>query len=157
MLLFKAHPNFAKIAPRNRTWSNIRVLAGSEDLYQVLPACDVLITDYSSVAFDFLVLDRPVVYFVPDHERYLRHRNVYFSFDEMAVGPVITTCDDLYALLAAPFGVELDRAKHDQVTELVWSDSRGNAIPRIIDFIRSGGSDIDAPQIAELAGRGGPR
>ena len=64
-LVFKAHPNFGDIVPRDRTWSNVVVLDPAIDLNDVLPLCDVLVTDYSSVAFDFLLLDRPIVYSSP--------------------------------------------------------------------------------------------
>jgi CDP-glycerol glycerophosphotransferase (TagB/SpsB family) len=155
LLLFKAHPNFGNLAPKNRSWSNIRVLAGSEDLYQVLPACDVLITDYSSVAFDFLVLDRPIVYFVPDHDRYVQHRNVYFSFDEMAVGPVVTTSEALYEVARAAAPLQVDRQRHDAVTELVWNGYRGSAIGDISEFIRSGSrrsSVVDPTRLVDHIG-----
>ena len=134
-LLFKAHPNFSNIAPKDSAWSNIRILPADSDLYQVLPACDVLITDYSSMAFDFLIFSRPIIYFVPDHDRYVSHRNVYFSFEEMAAGPVISTCDDLYAALASPTLPDVDLQRHDHVTELVWNGYRGDAIAKIREFL----------------------
>jgi CDP-glycerol glycerophosphotransferase (TagB/SpsB family) len=143
-MLFKAHPNFANIVPKRNDWSNIRILDASVDLYQVLPACEVLVTDYSSIAYDFLVLDRPIVYFVPDHERYVAHRNVYFSFDEMAVGPVLMSCDELYTMIASDDSFELDHERHGRVSELVWDGYRGDAIQRISAFIAES-LDADHP------------
>ncbi|MEA3186055.1 MAG: teichoic acid glycerol-phosphate transferase [Ilumatobacteraceae bacterium] len=134
-LLFKAHPNFSNIAPKESSWSNIRILDATADLYQVLPACDVLVTDYSSIAYDYLLLDRPIVYFVPDHDRYVRHRNVYFSFEEMAVGPVILECEDLYNTLRSPMIAVIDRPRHDKVSELVWNGYKGDAVQRIRNFL----------------------
>jgi CDP-glycerol glycerophosphotransferase (TagB/SpsB family) len=134
-LLFKAHPNFSNVAPKESSWSNIRILDSTADLYQVLPACDVLVTDYSSIAYDYLLLDRPIIYFVPDHDRYVRHRNVYFSFDDMAVGPVILDCEDLYQVLRSPTTAEVDRARHDKVSELVWNGYKGDAVQRIRNFL----------------------
>jgi CDP-glycerol glycerophosphotransferase len=141
LLMFKAHPNFANIAPKDTTWSNVRILDSTVDLYQVLPACDILVTDYSSIAYDYLLLDRPIIYFVPDHERYVRNRNVYFSFDDMAVGPVVIDCDDLYALLRSPDTAQLDRQRHARILELVWDGYRGDAVERIRDFL------LDQPDV----------
>ena len=134
-LMFKAHPNFSNIAPKESTWSNIIILDSTADLYQILPACDVLITDYSSICYDYLLLDRPIIYFVPDHDRYIRHRNVYFSFEEMAVGPVVMECDELYAMLRTPMRAPVDRERHDRILELVWNGYRNDAVQRIRDFL----------------------
>jgi CDP-glycerol glycerophosphotransferase (TagB/SpsB family) len=46
----------------------------TEDLYCLLPATDALITDYSSVYFDYLLLDRPIGFVVDDLEHYRRQR-----------------------------------------------------------------------------------
>ncbi|GAA1519973.1 hypothetical protein GCM10009788_24740 [Nocardioides humi] len=51
--------------------------AAGVQLYSVLGRADGLITDFSSVATDFLHLDRPVAYFFPDLESYLGGRGVY--------------------------------------------------------------------------------
>ncbi|MFT3888590.1 MAG: glycosyltransferase [Arachnia sp.] len=57
------------------------------DTNTLLAAVDILISDYSSVYFDFLLTDRPVLFYIPDQEEYAADRGVYFSFDELP-GPV---------------------------------------------------------------------
>ncbi|WP_218639356.1 bifunctional glycosyltransferase family 2 protein/CDP-glycerol:glycerophosphate glycerophosphotransferase [Streptomyces sp. IMTB 2501] len=54
-------------------------------------AADVLITDYSSVMFDYAALDRPIVIYAPDWETYRRARGVYFDLLAEAPGVVATT------------------------------------------------------------------
>lgn len=49
------------------------VLPQCPDVYPLLALADVLITDYSSILFDFSVTGRPVLLFRPDHDDYLRH------------------------------------------------------------------------------------
>ncbi len=63
-----------------------------EDLYL---ATDVLITDYSSLMFDFAVLDRPIVIFAPDWEAYRQLRGVYFDLMAEPPGVVTTTYSHL--------------------------------------------------------------
>lgn len=56
----------------NRLTSNLDYLYLDKnfDINVILPYVDVLITDYSSVSFDFIFFDKPVQYFVPDFEYY---------------------------------------------------------------------------------------
>ena len=68
-----------------------------EDLYL---AADALVTDYSSVMFDYAVLDRPMVVFAPDWDDYQRIRGVYFDLMELPPGLVTTTQEELTAVLA---------------------------------------------------------
>jgi CDP-glycerol glycerophosphotransferase len=58
-----------------------------EDLYL---AADVMLTDYSSAMFDFSVLDRPIVVFVPDWQVYQELRGTYFDLIEEPPGAVAT-------------------------------------------------------------------
>lgn len=134
-LVFKAHPNFSYVAPENPTWSNIRVLDASADLNEVLPACDAIITDYSSVAYDFVLLERPVIFYVPDYDRYVSKRNANFSFDDMAVGPIVRETHRLYELLGAPSlpCVDLDHQRH--VRELLWNGYDGHATEALREFL----------------------
>lgn len=64
------------------------------DLYAV---ADVLITDYSSVMFDYSHLGRPEIIFAPDYEQYANHsRGTYFDLREWAPGPFVTEEEDLF-------------------------------------------------------------
>jgi CDP-glycerol glycerophosphotransferase len=68
-----------------------------EDLYL---AADVLVTDYSSVMFDYAVLDRPIVIYAPDWEEYRTLRGTYVDLMATPPGPVVTTEADLAEVLA---------------------------------------------------------
>lgn len=46
---------------------------------EILNAFDVMITDYSSIAFDYLLLDRPIVYLLPDYEEYKNSKGFVFN------------------------------------------------------------------------------
>ena len=58
-------------------------------------AADVLLTDYSSIMFDYAVLDRPIVVHAPDWEVYREKRGTYFDLRAEAPGVVTTTDDEL--------------------------------------------------------------
>ena len=62
---------------------------------RLMLAADVLVTDYSSIMFDFANLDRPMVSFVPDWETYRDVRGVYFDLLGLPPGPVAQDPDAL--------------------------------------------------------------
>lgn len=81
----RVHPSI-KISTNISGWENWTQLSQYESLIKA----DILITDYSSIFFDFLALNRPIIFYVPDYENYLKNeRNLYFSpFKEFP----FTTC-----------------------------------------------------------------
>ncbi|MFC9246969.1 CDP-glycerol glycerophosphotransferase family protein [Streptomyces sp. NPDC057136] len=74
-------------------------VSAHHDVTELLALADVLITDYSSIMFDYTLLDRPVVLFAPDLDAYAAARGSYFDLREKAPGPVVETEDELFAVM----------------------------------------------------------
>lgn len=68
---------------------------------ELLLACDMLITDYSSIAGDFMLLGRPALFFQPDRADYDAERGLYFDPDKSPL-LVAHTEEELLALLSRP-------------------------------------------------------
>jgi CDP-glycerol glycerophosphotransferase len=82
--------------------SNVLDVTGYPDVTELFHVADVLITDYSSVMFDFSVTGKPIFFFAPDLERYREQlRGFYFDLDEAAPGPVVQDADELVELVLA--------------------------------------------------------
>ena len=62
---------------------------------------DILVTDYSSVVFEFALLGRPMAFFAPDTSAYDDERGFYFDYRAGMPGPVFETTDDLADFLRA--------------------------------------------------------
>ncbi len=79
LLVIKPHPMDDAVLPR-RAYSNLfYVLDGDiaemgHTLYSLLSHCDALVTDFSSIYFDFLMLDRPIAFAGLDFEEYRKNR-----------------------------------------------------------------------------------
>jgi CDP-glycerol glycerophosphotransferase (TagB/SpsB family) len=78
----------------------VRDVSHVHDMTDLLLLADALVTDYSSVMFDFALLDRPMVFYVPDLDDYARRgRGAYFDLAAEAPGPVARDQDRLFAAL----------------------------------------------------------
>ncbi|RND01829.1 CDP-glycerol glycerophosphotransferase family protein [Lysinibacillus halotolerans] len=67
-----------------------------EDIRELYMMSDLLITDYSSVFFDFANLKRPMIFFVYDIDDYRdRLRGFYFDFEKKAPGPLVKTTEEV--------------------------------------------------------------
>ena len=84
LILAKLHPNIAeKAAQMNLDPQVIRNASDYPDIQELYLACDALITDYSSVMFDFLITGKPCFLYVNDLAAYKSDRNFYFDIDKL--------------------------------------------------------------------------
>jgi CDP-glycerol glycerophosphotransferase len=85
-------------SPHDRVWIADR---HRYDVQQLLKESSILVTDFSSVSFDFAYMGKPVVYFLPDEERYFSEhfRRGYFNFERDGFGPVTRDVDSTVAVL----------------------------------------------------------
>jgi CDP-glycerol glycerophosphotransferase len=77
----------------------IRDVASYPSIEELCLAADVLVTDYSSIMFDYAVLDRPIVIHAPDWEVYRALRGTYFDLMAEPPGVVARTEDELIEAL----------------------------------------------------------
>lgn len=98
LLLVRPHPSMSFSEKIFNTSNNV-MLAGSdvfEDVNKILPSIDGLITDYSSVMYDFAILHRPIYLLAPDAEEYIcKDVGIYGDYYSDALGPVLNSWDEL--------------------------------------------------------------
>ncbi|RTE86838.1 MULTISPECIES: CDP-glycerol glycerophosphotransferase family protein [Gammaproteobacteria] len=81
-------------------YPNIYLYPTRMNIYPWLADTEVLITDYSSVAFDFLLADKPMVFFQYDHHQYYQNRGKFtFPTDEFAAGHEVYKERELFEAL----------------------------------------------------------
>lgn len=97
-LVLKLHPRERLDVDLGR-YPRIVSLPSDVDVYPLLSATDVLLTDYSSVFVDYLLLDRPVVFYLYDFERYRDERGFYYDYESVTPGPRAETFEELLAAL----------------------------------------------------------
>ena len=98
---------FAKLHAYNESqidftkFSHIKAFPGDFEIYEIVNLADVLITDYSSVFFDFANTSRKIIIFNYDEEDYLSYRGFYFPLEELPF-PKVQDVDDLIRELNSP-------------------------------------------------------
>lgn len=76
--------------------SNIIFLSDEVDVTSFLNNTDILITDYSSVFFDFLLTDKPIVFSPFDYYEYLvKDREFYYDYEKITPGPKCNDWDEV--------------------------------------------------------------
>ncbi|WP_183408019.1 bifunctional glycosyltransferase/CDP-glycerol:glycerophosphate glycerophosphotransferase [Nocardioides pocheonensis] len=90
---FLPHPNLQPVLEQVDLPDWVRPLTFDDDVQQLFARARVLVTDYSSMAFNTAYLDRPVVYFQFDRDRVLGGEHVgsrgYFDYERDGYGPVV--------------------------------------------------------------------
>lgn len=98
LLAVKLHPGDRQGMAlfERQSFTNIIPLDPASDVYPILRLSAMLISDYSSIVADYLLLDKPVVFFMPDFAEYMSQTREFF-FDPllMCPGEVCTTLTEL--------------------------------------------------------------
>lgn len=120
---------------------SVRNVANVHDVTPLMQIADALITDYSSLMFDYSLLNRPMIFHVPDYDDYVgSSRGAYFDLSATAPGPLTRTSEDLIAAIADLDGNETTYAgkRRDFVAQFGEYDT-GQAAKAIVDrFFRTG-------------------
>jgi CDP-glycerol glycerophosphotransferase len=101
VLLLRGHHQSADDVPAGVHPDFVVNVTGYPDIADLFLVSDVLITDYSSVMFDFAPTGKPMLFFTYDLAEYRDNlRGFYFDFEAEAPGPLLATSDDVIAAIA---------------------------------------------------------
>jgi CDP-glycerol glycerophosphotransferase (TagB/SpsB family) len=67
----------------------------SVSIEEAMCAADILITDYSSVVFEYALLERPMLFFAYDLEEYINSRGFYFEYKDFVPGPIVYSTQEI--------------------------------------------------------------
>lgn len=96
IIILKLHPSVKEgVEIPNYLSSFVLDLSSVRDINELLLITDLLITDYSSVIFEYSLLKRPIIFFAYDLEYYLSERGFYFEYKDLVPGPIATTTGEI--------------------------------------------------------------
>lgn len=111
LFVIKAHfLDFDKISGITQNLNFIYVYP-HPDPYPLLKFTDILITDYSSVFFDFLLLDRPIIFMAHDFEEYSSRMGFYYDYKNLEIGSICKSWQSTTEVILDIFNGNDDFAK----------------------------------------------
>lgn len=132
LLFIKQHSNISNCTTGH--YSNIVFLHSSIDVYPLLPFTTALITDYSSIFCDYLLLNKPIIFYAFDKEDYLSgERGFYFNYDDFVPGDIVESFEMLLQAIKSIDEQLCD--KRDSIKNMLWDKYCGQSSVRLISFI----------------------
>ena len=100
VLLVKHHP-LVKNRPKIKDGCENFTFDVTDELSieELICASDICITDYSSIIFEYSLLEKPIIIYAFDIDEYADWRGFYYNFEEFAPGPIIKNDKDLVKCL----------------------------------------------------------
>lgn len=131
VILFRAHYLVANSFDFAKYKGFVQDVSSYSDINELYIAADILITDYSSVFFDYANLRKPVIFYMYDLEEYANNlRGFYISLDELP-GPIVRDEDALIKEVRKTDGWKPDE-KYEQFCEKYNPKDDGHASERVL-------------------------
>jgi len=137
LLILKPHANVI-LTDSVRSLSNI-ILAGPKmDIYPVLPYAHTLITDYSSILYDWLLMKgKDVILYLYDYDDYVHERDFYYPFDENVTGKRVHDFESLCTCLESG-DYALSEEERLRIVDKFWGKTAGyDSAAMILDFVKT--------------------
>ncbi|MFX0048770.1 MAG: CDP-glycerol glycerophosphotransferase family protein [Candidatus Hermodarchaeota archaeon] len=134
ILLIKAHIFEEKIDLKK--YNHFQIIKKEADIQELLLISDILVTDYSSMIFDYLLLNRPILLFTYDLEEYAKARGMYYNFEEIAPGPIVFKGRELIETIKNIERIDDDfKEKRELIKNRFNKYTDGKSIERILKFL----------------------
>lgn len=104
------------------------------DTQTLLMETDILITDYSSIYIDYMLLNRPIVFYNYDYEQYLKEdRQMYFAYEDVTPGAKVGTWEALLQELQSICdGKKYDQEKKQKILELFYCEAGRKEVSKVL-------------------------
>lgn len=139
-ILIKLHPFLYHQANQSKEIQN-QLVPDFIDTNMLLSATDLLITDYSSIFFDFLVTNKPILFYMWDADEYSEERGMYFDLEDLP-GPRLYNIKDLAESIGHIEELHLQfKTKYDRFKHEFTKHDDGKVTERIVEAIFNNETD----------------
>lgn len=135
ILIIKRHIAMNYDILNGRSFSKIKYL-DNESTFSLMFASSLMITDYSSVIFEYSLLNKPVIHYCPDYEQYIEERAFYLNFPDDLYGDVVKDSDALLNLIRKKLTHnDINIQKLREFKEKNMGACDGKSTKRVVDLI----------------------
>ena len=135
LFLIKAHIYEREI--NFSMYKNIRLVKKSSDVQELLLISDLLITDYSSVIFDYLLTMKPILIFAYDYDDYLKKTGMYYNLQKIAPGPILYNADELINAIKNIDKIDIEYLeKRKEIRDKFNKYLDGKSAERILNYFK---------------------
>lgn len=132
VLILKLHPSVTKGVHIPSEYKDFAINLSKNNVNNVLIMSDILITDYSSIVFDFALLNRPMIFFAYDLESYLDERGFYYEYKDFVPGPIAKSTNEVTQLMMEN---NFDYEKIDRFVHKFFDSLDGKAGSRVVKHL----------------------
>ncbi len=136
ILVCKLHPFDANSLKSNK-FKNIYKMENTSDIYPILKYTDGMITDYSSIYFDYLHLNKPIIYHIPDIDEFTTQcRGFYRPYETITAGIYTKNDTELFnAMNDVINGIDKYKEQRKQLLDEIFVYQDGDNCKRVLEFI----------------------
>lgn len=123
LMILKPHANTVAEESIFQQFKNILFVDSRIDIYPILPYTNVLITDYSSILYDYILMKgKDVILYLYDYEEYVKERDFFAPFDENVVGKKIYDFEALCSCVEQE-DYKINEEERTRIIEKFWGES----------------------------------
>lgn len=139
LLLLKLHPSMHYNLFENRDLNNIFYIEAGVDLYPILPFTDVLITDYSSIYYDYLLLDnKGAILYDFDYESYVKNEfKLFKDYKEYTPGCHVDTFENLLSIIDSNDSLIIPQKERAWVLNEMWGNYQDKSSEDLVEEIKN--------------------
>ncbi|GKU83433.1 CDP-glycerol glycerophosphotransferase family protein [Niallia sp. NCCP-28] len=131
VFLFKIHPFVKNEFSIPYQYSDFYYdFSSYREINDLLFITDILITDYSSVCFEYALLNKPMIFFAFDVEEYVRTRDFYYDYHSFIPGPLAKTTEQMLSIIQKE---DFKMEKIEPFVDYFFEDLDGNSTERVVD------------------------
>lgn len=140
----RLHPGLIKQQEKLIIPPSVLNLTDYSDPQEILSFVDVLITDYSSIVFDFAITERPAILYAADYAQYKKDRDVFFNLEDLPFPLALTfkeLCDSIQAYDESRYKEEIKKLLYKECG-LLYDPKASVQVCNLIDHVIEGGMTL---------------
>ena len=136
VLISKHHPYIKELPeiPEDLNGTFSMDVTSAMNIEDLLMVSDICISDYSSLIFEYSLMERPMIFFAYDLEDYFDWRGFYYPYEEFSPGPICRTNAEMISYIRN-IDTEFDRQRVIDFRNKFMSACDGHATERALELM----------------------